>query len=180
MTYCLKTDVQREEIGVTEAEKRTHRACFTGHRPEKLQQTEKAIRKILEREILKAMDSGIHVFLSGMARGVDIWAAEIVLRLRERGHDVKLICACPYAGFERGWSTDWQRRYHAVLRKADLIRFVCPEYSPACFRLRNEWMVDHAALVIAVFNGQPGGTKNTIDYAMRTGVAYRNLLSATV
>ncbi len=31
-------------------------------------------------------------------------------------------------------------------------------------------MVDHAALVIAVFNGQPGGTKNTVDYAERTGI----------
>ena len=30
---------------------------------------------MLEREILKATDSGIRVFLSGMARGVDIRAA---------------------------------------------------------------------------------------------------------
>lgn len=154
----------------TEAEKRMHRACFTGHRPEKLQQTEKAIRKMLEREIVKAMDSGIHVFLSGMARGVDIWAAEIVLHLRDSGCNVKLICACPYAGFERGWSADWQRKYRAVLRSADLVRYICPEYSPACFRIRNAWMVDHAALVIAVFNGQPGGTKSTIDYAEKAGI----------
>ena len=66
----------------TEAEKRMHRACFTGHRPEKLRQTEKDICKGLEREIQSAICNGIHVFISGMARGVDIWAAEIVLRLR--------------------------------------------------------------------------------------------------
>ena len=164
----------------TEAEKRMHRACFTRHRPEKLQQTEKAIRRMLEREILKAMDSGIRVFLSGRARGVDIWAAQIVLRLRSAGRDVKLICACPYPGFERAWSRDWQRQYRDVLAAADLVKYICPEYSPACFRLRNEWMGDHAALVIAVFNGQPGGTKNTIDYAVQKGVVCRNLLSANV
>lgn len=154
----------------TETEKRIHRACFTGHRPEKLQQTEKEICKGLEREIRKAIDSGIYVFITGMARGVDIWAAEIVLRLRNEGRNVKLICASPYEGFERGWSHDWQQRYNAVLRSADLVRFICPGYSRACFQIRNEWMVDHSALVIAVFNGQPSGTKNTIDYARREGV----------
>lgn len=165
---------------MTEAEKRMHRACFTGHRPEKLQQTEKAIRKMLEQEIEKAIDSGIRVFLSGMARGVDIWAAQIVLQQRRAGRDVKLICACPYPGFERAWSRDWQRQYREILAAADLVQYICPAYSPACFRLRNEWMVDHAALVIAVFNGQPGGTKNTIDYAAQKGVACRNLLSVSV
>lgn len=93
-----------------------HRACFTGHRPEKLQQTETVIRRMLEREILKAADSGIHVFLSGMARCVDIRAAQIVLRLRSAGRDIKLICACLYPGFERrAWSRDWQRQYRDVL-----------------------------------------------------------------
>lgn len=40
-------------------------------------------------------------------------------------------------------------------------------------------MVDHSVPVIAVFGGQPGGTENTIDYANRKGVAYRNVLSKT-
>ncbi len=160
----------------TEVERRMHRACFTGHRPEKLWQEESDICRGLEREIQGAIDRGIYVFITGMARGVDIWAAEIVLRFRENGSDIKLICASPYEGFERGWSADWQRRYHAVLQCADLIQYICPGYSRACFQIRNEWMVDHSALVIAVFNGQPSGTKNTIDYAIRKGVAYRNIL----
>ena len=119
------------------------------------------------------------MFISGMARGVDIWAAEIVLRLRNEGQNVKLICASPYDGFERGWSAEWQRRYNVVLAAADLVRFICPGYSRACFQIRNEWMVDHSSLVIAVFNGQPGGTKNTIDYANRKSVPCRNILSET-
>lgn len=49
----------------------------------------------------------------------------------------------------------------------DLVRFICPGYTRSCFQRRNEWMVDHAARVIAVWNGQPSGTKNTIDYARK-------------
>lgn len=56
------------------------------------------------------------------------------------------------------------------MSRADLIRFVRPRYCNACFQIRNEWMVDHAARVIAVFNGEHSGTKNTIDYANRVGV----------
>ena len=160
----------------TEAEKRMHRACFTGHRPEKLWQAESDICRGLEREIQRAINRGIYVFITGMARGVDIWAAEIVLRLRENSSNIKLICASRYEGFERSWSAEWQRKYHAVLQRADLVRYICPGYSRACFQIRNEWMVDHSALVIAVFNGQPSGTKNTIDYANQKGVAYRNIL----
>lgn len=155
---------------LTEEQKRMHRVCFTGHRPEKLKQSESVIVKALETAIKEAIADGKNVFISGMARGVDIWAAEIVLRLRKEGANVKLICASPYEGFERGWSAEWQRRYNVILAAADLVRFICPGYSRACFQIRNEWMVDHSALVIAVFNGQPSGTKNTIDYAKRKSV----------
>lgn len=155
---------------MTEAEKRMRRVCFTGHRPEKLTRHEKAIKKDLEKEIRQATADGLNVFISGMARGVDIWAAQIVLMLRHEGNDVKLMCACPYDGFERGWSHDWQKQYREILAAADFVKYVCGGYSRACFQIRNEWMVSHAARVIAVFNGEKSGTRNTIDYAVKVGV----------
>ena len=50
------------------------------------------------------------------------------------------------------------------------MKYVCPEYSRGCFQIRNEWMVDHSAKVIAVFNGEKSGTGNTVKYAARKGV----------
>ena len=155
---------------MTEAEKRMHRVCFTGHRPEKLTRPDRAIKKDLEKEIRQAVADGLNVFITGMARGVDIWAAQIVLMLRDESYDVKLMCACPYDGFERGWSQEWQRQYKEILATADFVKYVCEDYSRACFQIRNEWMVNHAARVIAVFNGEKSGTKNTIDYAVKVGV----------
>lgn len=154
----------------TEAEKRQHRCCFTGHRPEKLQRPEKEVRTDLECEIRQAVFEGLNVFITGMARGIDIEAAEIVLQLREEGYPVRLICASPYPGFEHNWSRAWQARYGVVISKADLVKYIRPQYSIGCFQIRNEWMVNHSARVIAVFNGMPSGTKNTIDYALQQGV----------
>lgn len=64
----------------SESELRIHRCCFTGHRPEKLHDPESVIITGLEHEICAAIADGFQTFISGMARGVDIWAAEIVLR----------------------------------------------------------------------------------------------------
>ena len=147
-----------------EQELRKHRCCFTGHRPEKLHKPEEQIKEDLEAAILQAVDDGFVTFISGMARGVDIWAAEIVLRLRESNPAIHLVAASPYRGFESRWSADWQSRYNAILQQADLVRFICPSYSPDCFQRRNEWMVDRSSRVIAVYNGEPGGTRNTIEY----------------
>ena len=155
---------------MTENEKRMHRVCFTRHRPEKLTRIEKDIVRDLEKEIRQAIADGLSVFITGMARGVDIWAAQIVLSLRNSGYDIKLICACPYDGFESGWSKDWQKQYKEILTAADYVKYVCEGYSRSCFHIRNEWMVNHAARVIAVFNGEKSGTKNTIDYAAKVSV----------
>ena len=155
---------------MTEAEKRMHRCCFTGHRPEKLTRSEETIKADLEKAIREAIAEGLDVFITGMARGVDIWAAEIVLQLRDSGMPIRLMCASPFDGFERSWGEDWQRRYRTIMQSADHTLFVCPHYSRSCFQIRNEWMVNHAARVIAVFNGEKSGTKNTIDYAAKVGV----------
>lgn len=151
---------------MTETEKRMHRVCFTGHRPEKLTRHEKSIKKDLEKEIRQAVADGLNVFITGMARGVDIWVAQIVLMLRDEGYDVKLMCACPYGSFERGWSQEWQKAYREILAAADFVKYVCEGYSRACFQIRNEWMVNHSTRVIAVFNGEKSGTKNTTQIAI--------------
>ena len=44
------------------------------------------------------------------------------------------------------------------------------QYSPGCMQRRNRYMVDHASLLIAVHDGLPGGTRRTIEYALRRGI----------
>lgn len=163
---------------MTEQEKRAHRCCFTGHRPEKLNAPEAAIVAALQKEIRQAIADGFNVFISGMARGVDLWAAETVLELQKAGESIKLICASPYPGFEDRWDSEWQMRYRRVVVQADLVRFISPGYRSDCFQRRNKWMVDHSARVIAVWNGLPSGTKNTVQYARRHGVSVKNVIGA--
>lgn len=159
---------------------KTNRCCFTGHRPEKLHMTEEEVKDLLRIEIKNALLSGLYVFITGMARGIDMWAAEIVLEEREKNPQIKLVCASPYMGFETRWRESEQRRYNSILSEADLVEYICDHYDIGAFQLRNKWMVDRSVRVIAAYNGAPGGTKNTINYAKKQGVEIINILEKNI
>lgn len=149
-----------------ESELRLHRCCFTGHRPEKLNLTEKEIVKKLEAAVIQAVEDGYTTFISGMARGVDLWAAQLVLHERAKNSNIKLIAAVPFPGFEKSWREEWQQQYNFIIEYADLVKYISGSYTGKdVFMKRNKWMVDRSGLVIAVYNGGSGGTKNTIEYA---------------
>lgn len=154
------------------------RCCFTGHRPEKLDMSERTVKKLLESAIKQAVEEGFYTFITGMARGIDMWAGEIVLKLKKHNSDIHLICTPPYEGFEKRWDLSEQKLYHNILEKADYTKYICEHYSRSCFQIRNCYMVDHSKRVIAFYNGASGGTKNTIDYATRKGVEVINVLNS--
>ena len=155
---------------MSEQDLRNHQCCFTGHRPEKLKRPEEEIKKSLESAILKAIHDGYSTFITGMARGVDLWAGQIVLRLRQTNPDLRLIAALPYPDCDNRWSSSWRKQYAEVLEAADQVDCISPQYSMATFQKRDEWMVDQSSRVIAVYDGVAGGTKNTIDYARKCGI----------
>jgi uncharacterized phage-like protein YoqJ len=42
-------------------------------------------------------------------------------------------------------------------------------YTKGCMQKRNRVLVDSCDTLLAVFDGQPGGTRHTIDYAKKKG-----------
>ena len=155
---------------------RSRRCCFTGHRPEKLNISEEVVKELLKKAIKDAIDDGFVTFLSGVCRGIDLWAAKIVLEEKKKNANIRLICASPYEGFEARWSEADKELYRVVLSRADLVKYICKHYSRSCFQIRNVWMCDRASCVIAAYNGEPGGTKNTIDYAEKIGIEVINII----
>lgn len=155
-----------------------HRCCFTGHRPDKIDLGENDIKPILEKAIDEAIANGYITFITGMAMGTDIWAAEIVLERKKTNKELHLICALPHPGFENRRSMTEKMRFNKILKKADLVKEINNHYFAGCYQVRNEWMVDRSNLVIAVFNGQKSGTKNTVDYAKRKVIKVVNVLDS--
>ncbi len=151
---------------------KTTTCCFTGHRPEKLRLGEEEVKGLLRREILRAVGEGYVTFFSGMAPGVDLWAAELVLELG-RQLPIRLVCALPYPGFGEGNPEPWYSLRHWALYKSRRVKVISPAYHRGVFQERNRFMVDRSSLLIALYNGAPGGTRNTIEYARKMGIATR-------
>ncbi|MCI8601083.1 MAG: DUF1273 domain-containing protein [Oscillospiraceae bacterium] len=147
--------------------------CFTGHRPGRLglsKQNEDELRFRLHQHIVKAVDEGFCNFYCGMAMGADIIAGELTAALREQFPELRLIAVVPFAGQCSRWPESWQRRWRALLSRADEQVILSPTYQQGCFQTRNRYMVDRAQRVIAVYDGsQKGGTFSTICYARKQG-----------
>lgn len=77
--------------------------CFTGHRPQKLsfgfnEEDERCVqlkRAIMEQTEKLITQRRVTHFIVGMALGVDIYSAEIVLLLKEKYPQITLECAIP-------------------------------------------------------------------------------------
>lgn len=103
--------------------------------------------------------------ISGMALGVDQWAAHIAYKL-----SIPFIAAVPFEGQEKAWPAASQKTFHQLLKLASEKVIVSPGgYAAAKMQIRNEWMVDHCDLLIAVWDGTKGGTGNCVQYAQKIG-----------
>lgn len=129
-----------------------HRSCaFTGHRPSKFpwkydeeDQRCIALKAVLTQQIEKLAAAGVTDFYSGMALGVDTWAAISVLALRARNPAVKLHCVLPCEGQEVKWTVPAQTRYKMILSDADFVEYVSRAYHKNCMFDRNQRLVDYA------------------------------------
>jgi len=151
--------------------------CFTGHRAEKLpwKYNEQDPRCLLLKQSIydcvdALYDSGYRRFICGMAEGCDLYFCEAVLTLRETHPDTVLEAAVPFPGQADKWPVDARERYKNLLSQCDSVKTVSEEYGPWCMMRRNRYMVDHSDIVLACYDGQSGGTLNTLRYAAEQGV----------
>lgn len=141
----------------------------TGHRPNKMYGYNLKDAKWIElknkfKEILK--QNNCTEAISGMALGVDTVFALAVLELKNEDYPIKLHCAIPCKNHSCKWTKESIDLYNEILSKADIVKLVSDEeYKPWLMQKRNEYMVNLADKVIAVWDGTDGGTGNCVKYA---------------
>ncbi len=148
--------------------------AFTGYRMEKMPFPEDetneqyiAFQKKLTAVVNRLIERGYTEFISGVAVGFDTWAAETVLSAKILNDNVSLECAIPFPEQDRKWSHADKVRRKKILKSADQNTMVCEYYHKNSFFIRNEYMVDKAEVVVCCFDGQSGGTAQTVGYAKR-------------
>lgn len=148
--------------------------AVTGHRPQKLwgydmndkryvRMTEAIKQYLIKNECTEA--------IQGMALGVDQLFAKAVLDLKAEGHNIRLVGAIPFKGQESRWNMKAQSYYQYLLKHCDEICVVGDLFPklkiPVLMQKRNEWMVDRAESILAIWNGDRSGTGNCVNYARK-------------
>ena len=156
---------------------RAETVAFTGKRPQNLpwgfdERDGRCVclKQRLDAAIADAIGAGYTHFITGMALGVDIWAAEAVLARRKSNRALTLEAALPCPTQAQRWNAADQRRYEAILRQRDTVTCISPRYVPGCMQARNRYMVDHCQRLIAIADGRSGGTGQTLFYAAHKAV----------
>ena len=104
------------------------------------------------------------------AQGCDLYFCEAVLALRERYQEVTVEAAIPCPTQADAWPEAERDRYRELVARCDMETMVSDTYSSTCMQRRDRYMVDHAMLLIAAFDGTAGGTRYTVEYALRRGI----------
>jgi len=147
---------------------------FTGHRPSSFDfgYDEGDARCIelkskLFRAVSNACFEGYRVFYTGMAEGVDLWAAEVVLRVSAYFPDIELYAVMPYKGHRSSMKDTFLPLYDKVLEYATDVITVSDKYTPTCFKARNYFLAEVCDRLIAVYDESKtrSGTAQTVRKA---------------
>lgn len=164
--------------------------AFTGHRPDKLfgynkysDGNARLLNYLYDELEYAIVEEGFRHFITGMALGWDIWAGQVVLKLREKyknKYPITLECAIPCDKQYIKWKPSSINEWQDIVRKADIVTYVSNEtFTPYCMQVRNEYMVDNAGRMVSCWDGTTGGTGNCIKYAKKKNIPILNISPRT-
>lgn len=148
-------------------------AAFTGHRTY-CGEAPEALRQAVE----TLYAEGCRTFLSGMAAGFDLAAAETVLACRSKLPGLRLVAVVPFEGQQNRFSNLDRKRFGRIVSAADEMAVLSAQYHRGVYMQRNDFLVSHAARLVAWFDGSPGGTLYTVRRALQAGRRIDNLCPA--
>ncbi|MGI5878681.1 MAG: SLOG family protein [Christensenellales bacterium] len=151
--------------------------CFTGLRPagmpfgtDEAHPSCQALKAVLEREIRRRIARGCTRFISGADWGADLMCAQIVLSLRKRNPDLRLVCVLPHEEQAARWSERYRNQYFSVLQQADQALLISRHRTHDCVYKRNREIVNRSRYMIAVYGSDPQNlTAHALCYARRMG-----------
>lgn len=149
---------------------------FTGHRSGRISQPMLTIFAGMVMEIKRLYVSGYRNFFSGMAEGSDLVFAKAVVAARNEFPDIRLVVVIPFREQSARYFVTNKSLYASLLKEADKTIVLSENYHKGCFHRRNDFLVKHAAIMLAYWDGKPyGGTYYTVRKTIESGKKVINL-----
>jgi len=159
--------------------------AITGHNPQrfKFKYNEEAplcrsLKTAITEQIKTLYLKGVRVFYVGCAVGVDTWAAEIIIDLKQQADfsDIELFCAIPFSDHAEKFTAGQKKRYEEILNRCTHKEVISRHYSPVAYKRLNYFLVDKSEYLIAVYDqdkSERSGLGQTVNYAVKNN---RNII----
>ncbi len=140
-------------------EKKKYKTCaITGHRTVEKTLDENQVKKALRTLICQGVDT----FYNGLAIGFDLLTAKLLLSLQEEYPHIKIYGCVPFYGQERYFGEEDRKLYKKVLSSCEEVIILDNEYHRNSYFKRNDYMVEHADVLLAYCNSPNGGAAYTV------------------
>ncbi len=118
-----------------------------------------ALKLQLAQYISDIYKDGVRVFYCVCEQGVDLWAAEIIIRIMKDDPMTKLYCVIPYEEQAAKWDSDTRELYYTVLAESTEVVFLNKRYKKGCIAEAYSVVLECADKVFAALVGK---TENEI------------------
>lgn len=118
------------------------------------------IKKALENHLRVLIDEGLEwVIISGQL-GVETWAAEVMLDLKEEYPELKYAVLTPFLDQEKRWNEAKQEKYQMILEMADFHRSLTnrPYEAPWQFIEKNKFFLRNSDGMLIVYDEEMDGS----------------------
>lgn len=112
----------------------------------------KKIKRVIKKQIIELYDKGVTCFYVGGSLGVDMWAGEIVLRLKEQpGYErIELVVVVPYKGHDLNWDERSRKRLEFLMKYSMRTITAGTDKNNESYIKRNYYIVDNTDYVLAI------------------------------
>jgi len=147
--------------------------CFTGHR--KIPQDKIVeLNTRLEEEVENLIHQGVCVFRIGGAKGFDMLAACVIIKMQLEFPFIRFELILPYK-IPSTKPDKFMDTYGFVPTYADYIEYTSERYYRGCMQKRDRRLVEDCQVCICWQTQSTGGTSYTVDYAKKKGLRIINI-----
>lgn len=127
------------------------------------------LKKTIEKRLRSLIEEGFQWILISGQIGVELWAGEITLQLKNE-YDVKLSVCPPFQNQHERWPEYYQHLFERIMLEADFFQCIYEDSykGPYQFRAKNQFLVEKSdACLILMDEEHPGSTKYLYDVAQK-------------
>jgi uncharacterized phage-like protein YoqJ len=122
------------------------------------------IKKAIKKQLISLMDEGLEWIIVSGQWGVELWAAEATLELKETYEHLRLAVITPFLEQDENWNEEKKNYYRGIVQRADYVNSVTKSkyIGPWQFKEKNKFLLRNTDGMILMYDEEKEGSPKFI------------------